>query len=117
MNLFGKIILGIFAFILFISIVCGLGWLATGNDFLLYKYFAPKQEAVRRQVFENTPSYTQGMIQELRNYQIEYISASTNHQAALASVILHQYAPFPDDKLPLDLQSFMQTIRQKQGLQ
>ena len=48
MKLFGTILAGVLAFILFIVLMLGLGWIATGNDFFLYKYFAPKQEAVRR---------------------------------------------------------------------
>jgi len=29
--------------------ILGLSWIATGNDFFLYKVFAPRMEAVRRQ--------------------------------------------------------------------
>jgi len=117
MKLFGTILAGVLAFILFIVLMLGLGWIATGNDFFLYKYFAPKQEAVRREVFEQSKAYNQGMIQDLRAYQVAYINADTNHQAALANVILHQFADYPYDKLPYDLQQFMQTVRTKQGLQ
>jgi len=97
----------IVGFILFIVVFTGLGWLAQGNQFFMYKYFAPKQEAVRRQVFEETKSYNQGMVQELCNMQFEYIKASPSQQAALASIILHRAADYDENKLPSDLRQFI----------
>ncbi len=96
---------------LVLGILLGAGWAFTGNDFLLYRYFAPKQESVRRQVFEQTKSYNQGMIQELQNMQFEYIKAKPEQQDALASVILHRAADFDEDKLPSDLREFIRNLR------
>ena len=115
MNTAKSILVGLFVFLLALILLFGVGWLSEGNDFFMYKFFAPKREAVRRQVFENTKSYTQGMVQELRGYQVAYLQAGTNSQMALASVILHEYADYPDDKLPSDLRQFMQTLRAQQG--
>lgn len=33
-----------------------IGWILMGNEFFMYKFFAPRQEAVRRQVYEQTKS-------------------------------------------------------------
>ena len=93
----------------------GLSWLVQGNDFFLYKVFAPKYENVRRQTFENTKSYNQGMIQELENMQFEYTRADTNHQAALASIILHRAADYPAERLPYELRCFITDLRSKQS--
>ncbi len=92
----------------------GLPWLVMGNDFFLYRYFAPKQEAVRRQVFEQTKSYNQGMVQELQNMQFEYVQAKPAQQAALASIILHRAADYDVDRLPPDLRSFIADLRRAQ---
>jgi hypothetical protein len=97
-----------------IIMVLGLSWIFTGNDFFLYKYFAPKQEAVRRQVFEQSKAYNQGMIQELQNMQFQYLQADKDHQAALACIILHRAADYDVDKLPPDLYSFIQTLKNNQ---
>jgi hypothetical protein len=94
-------------------VLMGLGWAFTGNDFFIYKYFAPKQEAVRREVFEESKAYNQGMIQELQNMQFEYVKATPSQQAALASVILHRVADYDEDKLPSDLRAFVQQLRNK----
>ena len=91
--------------------VIGLTWIVQGSDFILYKFWAPKQEAVRREVFEQTKSYHQGMIQELQNMQFEYVKADKTQQAALRSIILHRAADFPEDKMPSDLRSFISNLR------
>ena len=56
--------------VLLVGVVCGVGWLAQGNDFLLFQFFAPKYEAVRRETFEQSKAYNQGMIQELQKHAI-----------------------------------------------
>lgn len=88
-----------------------LVWVFQGNDFFLYKTFAPKYEQVRRETFEQSKAYRQGMVQELRNMQFEYLQADAEHQKALASVILHRAADVDMDMLPTDLQAFINSLR------
>lgn len=92
-------------------LVIALGWIFTGNNLLMDKFFAPKQEQVRREVFEQTKSYNQGMVQELQNMQFEYIKATPEQQKALRSIILHRAADYPADKLPADLYSFIEELK------
>lgn len=93
--------------------VLALIWVFVGNDFMLYKVFAPKQEAVRREVFEQSKAYNQGMIQELQNMQFEYAKATKAQQDAMASIILHRVADFDRTKLPSDLLSFVIKLEQE----
>jgi hypothetical protein len=88
-----------------------LPWLFMGNEYFLYKFFAPKKEQVRREVFEQTKSYQEGMIQELQNMQFEYVKADDAHKDALASIILHRAADFPEDQMPEDLRNFIKKLR------
>lgn len=104
----------VLGFLVLILVILGLTWIFQGNDFFLYQVFAPKQEAVRREVFEQTKAYNQGMIQELQNMQFEYVKAAPEHQKALASIILHRAADYPEDKMPSDLRSFIQDLRRQQ---
>ena len=99
-----------------IVLFLGLSWVFTGNDFFLYKVFAPKQEQVRREVFEQSKAYNQGMVQELRSIQLRYVEADQAHKGALASMILHSYADYDENKLPPDLYSFIQEVKRSRGL-
>jgi hypothetical protein len=104
-------IVAFLAIILSIVLLVGLGWGLVVNDFFMTKTFAPKYEQVRREAFEQSKAYNQGMIQELQNMQFEYLKADKEHQQALASIILHRAADFDESKLPYDLKQFIQKLR------
>ncbi len=104
----------------FVSFVCiclvlgmGIAWVVQGTDFVLYQMFAPKMESARREAFESSKAYNDGMQQELQAMQFEYIKASPEHKAALASVILHRVAGYDEKKLSVPLQQFLNDLRYK----
>jgi len=97
--------------LLVIITVSFLGFLVNGGNLLSYKFFAPKTEQVRRETFEQSKAYNQGMIQELQNMQFEYIKATPEQQIALKSVILHRAADYPEDKMPNDLHNFIEELK------
>ena len=100
-----------------IAVLIVLPWLIMGQDFFLYRFFAPKYQAVQRQVFEQTPSYNKGMIQELTNMQYQYVQADFLHKVALSSLILLRVAEYEasdsQPRLPPNLQSFVSELRPK----
>jgi len=98
-----------------LAIGLALTFYVQGSNFFIYKVFAPKYEAVRRQTFEESKSYNQGMIQELQNMQFEYIKAKPEQKIALASIILHRSADYDMNKMPLDLREFIAQLRRNQG--
>lgn len=96
-------------------LVLALGWVVQGNDFFLYRTFAPKYEQTRREVYEQTPSYRHGMVQELQNMQFEYEKAAPEHKAALRKIILRRAADYPDqESLPPDLYGFIQRLKREE---
>lgn len=97
--------------------LCAAGWLVQGNDFFLYKVFAPRQEQVRRETFEKSKAFNQGMIQELQNMQFQFVQADTAHKAALADIILHRAADFDlnQPQVPADLRAFIEQLRHERS--
>lgn len=75
------------------------------------KIFAPASEQIRRETFEETKSYNQGVAQEISTFQQQYITATPSQRDALASVILHRTADYDLSKLPPDLRSFIEKLR------
>ena len=72
-----------------------------------YRFFAPKKESARREVFEATRSYNQAKIQELAKYRLEYLRADdASDRAAIASTVRLRFADYPIDTLPSELQTF-----------
>ncbi len=93
-----------------VLLIIGIGWLAEGNDFLLFRYFAPKREAVRRDVFEQSKAYNDGMAQELRQAQLDWVRGDKDQKAAIASIVLHRTAGYPTKNLPPDLSSWVASL-------
>ena len=79
----------------------------------LYAFFAPRAENVRRNVFENTKSYTHGVIQDLGKYYDEYQGAKTpEDKAVIKQIIKVRFAEFNANKIDaLTLRSFLKEMR------
>ncbi len=76
-------------------------------------YFAPKHAAVDREVFKQTRSFTEGKLQELTKYRLEYLrEKDSTAKEAIASTIRHQFADFDANHLTdAELRSFLADIR------
>lgn len=96
----GKAIVLFFAALLGIFLIA---WMVQGNDFFMYKVFAPAQEQVRHDVFKHSQAYTDGMVQDLQRYMLEYQKASPEHKIALKTVIIRESAKVDEKYLPSDL--------------
>lgn len=101
-------------FIAFIVLLLGITWIFQGNDFFMYRFFGLRYENTRREIFEQSKAYRQGMVQELQNLLFEYEQADEGHKDALRSMILHRAADVPDDAIPSDLQSTINQLRQQE---
>jgi hypothetical protein len=105
--------LGFLLIIAFLIISLGLTWIVTGNDFFLYKYFATKTEAVRRQVFEQSKAYNQSMHQELSQLRRDFLIAKDDEgRAGIASLAIHDFSDYPDSCLTLDEREFINKMKQ-----
>ena len=100
------ILSGLASFMLLVAI----GWFLVANDTAMMSVFLPKQEQIRRNTFEQSKAYRQGMVQELQSMQFQYVQADQAHKTALASLIKHRAADFPKDDMPPDLQQFIESL-------
>jgi hypothetical protein len=86
----------------FLVLLYAVGFLATGSDLIIYRFWAPKQENARRQVFEHTQSYVDGKIQNISQQCFAYHNADGAQKEALAGEIRNEAATIDIDKLPID---------------
>ena len=78
-----------------------------------FKFFGPKFEDVRREVFESTRSYNQAKMQELSKYRLEYIRSDDDAvRSAIASTIRHRFADYDKSQLPSELRDFVNQINE-----
>ena len=99
-------------FVAMFAIVIGLlvTVLVQGSDFMLLQFFSPKYEQVRRDTFEQSKAYRQGMVQELENMRFQYLQSSEDQRSALASIIRHRAADVDRSTLTPELRAFLSSL-------
>ena len=100
---------------LILLFILGLGWVLYGNQFFMFQFFAPKVEQVRRNVFEESKAYRQGLIQEMNSLHVDYIKASPDQKEGLRTIILHKAADIPPEILGPDLNAFLNQLRNERN--
>lgn len=101
----------IFAGLLSFCVLFGLGWVVAGNNFFLYKVFAPLNEQVRRETYEQTKSYRQGSVQRLDTLCTQVSTADGDHKPMLNSIIAQEFVEWNTGDVPSYLQSCLGTAR------
>ena len=102
---------GIFTTILVFVLLIGLGWFFQGNDFFLYKYWAPKYEDARRDVYTHTQSYRQGNTQRLGSLCDQVKAADDNHKSMLNAQIKQEFTDWNVSDVPDYLKSCLTTAQ------
>lgn len=111
-----RVVMVIGAVLAFFGLIFGAALMFGGIDVALARVFGPAHEEVRRQTFEHSRAYREGLAQELQAMELEYVKAAPTQKEALASVILHRTAGVELDSLPQDLQQFVTKLRTEQGM-
>ena len=105
-----RVFLGI---LLLMVAAAGIGFISQGTNFFMYKFFAPKQEAVRRQVYENTKSFHQGSIQRLNTLCTQIAGADDDHKPMLNDVVAQEFAEWNSDDVPDYLRGCLSRARRR----
>ena len=100
--------LSVAAIVILIILAFSFEWFGMGWE----RYFGPKRQAVKREVFKETRSFDEGKRQDLVKYKLEYDRTSDpTEKAALASTIRMSFADYDTSKLtPIELRNFVETI-------
>ena len=90
--------------VIFLIGLSELGWM---------KFFEPKKENIRREIWEQTQSRVQGVIQDLAKYYDEYNrSDSVESKEAIRQVIIMRFADFDENQIkPVKLRNFLTNMR------
>jgi len=90
--------------VIFLIGLSELGWM---------KFFEPKKENIRREIFEETQSYVHGKIQDLAKHYDEYNKAdSQGDKEAIKQLIIMRFAEFDETKIrSVKLRNFLTNMR------
>lgn len=107
MSVLGAIV----AFVAVVALILGLsfGGRYVGQEF--DRFFNPREENIRREVFEQTKSYNEAKEQELIKYKFEYETGDDQTKKAIASAVRHAFADYNDEELDPELQNFVRKCK------
>jgi hypothetical protein len=86
-----------------------MDWIVAGQNFFLYKFFAPRQADAERQVYDHTKSYKQGSVQRLNTLCSQVKDAEDKRM--LNDIINHEFAEWSVDDVPDYLRGCLLTAR------
>jgi hypothetical protein len=101
----------VLALVALVVLSFGLSFMSDAFNLLSFKFWAPKQEAARRQTYEQTKSYKQGSIQRLNTLCSQIATADDDHKPMLNDVISHEFAEWNESDVPDYLQSCLANAR------
>ncbi|MFH1472961.1 MAG: hypothetical protein ABIF06_00915 [bacterium] len=94
-----------------LAVLIGIGFVAQGSDFFLYKVFAPKYEEVRRETFEESQAHVEGVNKELTKLQMDYASADSEaHRCAIRAMAIRTAST--NSHLPEDLTKWVKDLKE-----
>lgn len=115
LKIFGIFVGAIVGIIILMVVAAGLGFVGNGLSFASFKFWAPKQENVKREVFENTQSYVEGKNQDLAKYHHEWLIAKDpEEKGALEAIVRQQFTTIkPSSIQDPDLAQFLRDCMNK----
>lgn len=94
-----KVLYAIVGLITLFALVFGLNYFGLVS----FRFFAPKYENAKREVFENTQSFVEGKRQSLTKHYNEWRKSNDDAKSAIRMVVMQEFANF-DTKLFTDTQ-------------
>lgn len=89
-----------------------INFASTGSDLAVYRFWAPKQENAKTQVFHQAQGYIDGKQEYISRLRLEYERATdSTTRAALKEEILSEASTVDVSQLSPDLQTFISGLR------
>ena len=98
----GKILVSVIV-VTFILGLAGLGF---------QKFFSPKSQNIKREVWENTQSYVEGAVVDLAEYFEQYQRAESDDRESIRAVVVMRFANLDAEKVNnANLRTFLTQMR------
>ena len=87
-----------------------LGFLATGGNLAIYRFWAPQFRDAQREVFERSQSFVQGKVQYIARLRLEYEAAPEGRKESLRRLILTEASQVDPELLPVSTRTFVESL-------
>lgn len=107
MKTLGGIFLGLIGLVAFVGLIAGLNYFG----YMQFAFFAPKYEAVRRDVMIESRAYSEATTRQMYNLKLQYQQAKTeDEKATIRAMTLHEAQAFDRARLPVELRIFIEQL-------
>jgi hypothetical protein len=107
----GSLIAGLIALVVLTVVLGGMGLGGRYINMKVEAWFAPQEQNIQREIFENTKSFNEGKEQELVKFKFEWEIAKSKDDegtmSAVESAVRHTFADYEEDRLSPELQDFV----------
>ncbi len=86
--------------------LAALGVFGAEYSFRLNQHYLPKYEQVRRETFEQSQAYNEGMRRDIENLRIDWLGATGGQKDAIRALALTRIAGLPDAAVTGPILSF-----------
>jgi hypothetical protein len=95
--------IGLLIMLGFVLELAGLQWM---------EYIGIRKANIERNIYEESKSYNEGMVQNLIKYKYEYDKASEDEKIIIVNSIRHMYADYDEEKIKSkELKMFLKKIK------
>lgn len=84
---------------------------ASELGYRVYQRYAPLNEQVRRETYEQSRAFQEGTVRDLENLRMDYASGNDAQKAAIRSVAIHRLADVPQELLTPSLRQWANEMR------
>lgn len=88
-----------------------LGFLATGGNLAIYRFWAPQVRDAQREVFEQSQSYVQGKAAYISRLLLQYEAAEGPQREALRRQVLLEAATVDQEDFSVTLRARIDALR------
>lgn len=100
-----RILVGLVVAALALGVV---GFTLNGLGLVSFSFFAPRYEAVRRDVMIESRAYSEATTREMYRFKLQYQQAGSDaERSTIRAMALHEAQAFDPKRLPTDLQLFL----------
>lgn len=105
--IFGLVLVGLIV-VFFVALAFGISY--GGLEF--QRWYGTKAEGVRTDIYRENKSYVEGTIRDLRELRVDYLKTPAEHKSPMRSIILQRAGELDWDRLPADLRTFLNEIKE-----
>lgn len=101
-------------FVVMVALIIAAAFGFPALQLQVMRMYGTELESVKTDIYRENKSYVEGTIRDLRELQVDYAKATDSQKESLAGLILHRANELDWDRLPGDVRTFLNELKEEQ---